>query len=102
MEKIVQTGGLTGAELCKLLAENSPQLEAIEALKKDLALPDLTLNTSLPLHGDHYSDLNLVTTTENLADEWEDDAATYAAQGCFAEGSIFRDHTVLSCCKRLL
>ena len=95
MEKIVQTGGLTGAELCKLLAENSPQLEAIEALKKDLALPDLTLNTSLPLHGDHYSDLNLVTTTENLADEWEDDAATYAAQGCFAEGSIFRDHTVL-------
>eukprot|EP00439_Symbiodinium_sp_Y106_P081801 s127_g20.t3 len=27
MEKIVQTGGLTGAELCKLLAENSPQLE---------------------------------------------------------------------------
>eukprot|EP00439_Symbiodinium_sp_Y106_P081411 s127_g20.t1 len=81
MEKIVQTGGLTGAELCKLLAENSPQLEAIEALKKDLALPDLTLNTSLPLHGDHYSDLNLVTTTENLADEWEDDAATYAAQG---------------------
>eukprot|EP00439_Symbiodinium_sp_Y106_P081719 s127_g20.t2 len=29
MEKIVQTGGLTGAELCKLLAENSPQLETI-------------------------------------------------------------------------
>lgn len=81
MEKIVQTGGLTGAEFCKLLSENSPQLEAIEALKKDLELPDLTLNTSLPLHGDHYSDLNLVTTTEELADEWADDAATYAAQG---------------------
>ncbi|CAE7705809.1 yojK [Symbiodinium sp. CCMP2456] len=81
IEKIVQTGGLTGAEFCQLLSENPPQLEAIEALKEDLELPDLTLNTSLPLHGDHYSDLNLVTTTEELADEWADDAATYAAQG---------------------
>ncbi|CAE7389993.1 yojK [Symbiodinium natans] len=81
MEKIAETCGLSSAEVCSLLAQNPPQLEALACLKTKLELPDLSLNTVPPLHRDHYSQLNLVTTTEVLADDWKEDAALYAAEG---------------------
>ena len=87
MDKIVETAGLDGAALCKLLSQNPAHMAAVEALQKDLGLPDLTLNTQLPLHHDHYSDLNLVTTTEALADDWHEDAPVYASHGCLSAHS---------------
>ena len=77
----MQTSGLTGAELCQLLAQNKPQTDALHFLRTELKLPDLTLNTILPLHCDHYSALNLVTTSEALADDWHEDAVAYAKLG---------------------
>eukprot|EP00435_Cladocopium_sp_Y103_P050662 s2305_g15.t1 len=69
------------AAVARWLAENGRQMEAVESLRKELNLPNLTLNTALPLHIDHYSELNLVTTIEELADDWQQDAAAYAANG---------------------
>ena len=42
--------------------------QAIESIRSQLAMPELTLNTCEPLCCDYYTETNLVSTTEELAD----------------------------------
>eukprot|EP00756_Hemistasia_phaeocysticola_P012386 Hpha_TRINITY_DN15191_c4_g18::TRINITY_DN15191_c4_g18_i1::g.128418::m.128418 len=47
---------------------NTANAKAVEDLKKQLGRPEMTLNTEEPLLCDYYTSLNLVSTTEELAD----------------------------------
>ena len=63
--------GFTAAGLISTIAGNSENQKAVQGIRSQLNLPELSLNTTLnePLMGDYYTKLNLVTTTEELADE---------------------------------
>ena len=54
--------------LVKAVEAVEPNASAIESIRSQLGLPNLTLNTAEPLCCDYYCSTNLVSTTEELAD----------------------------------
>lgn len=56
------------AGLVAAIKSNEANAEAVESLKSQLSMPELTLNAAEPLGCDHYASVNLVSTTEELAD----------------------------------
>jgi len=62
--------GATAAGLISTVAANAPNQKAVQRIREQLEMPELSLNTKLdePLIGDYYTNVNLVTTTEELAD----------------------------------
>jgi UDP:flavonoid glycosyltransferase YjiC (YdhE family) len=54
--------------LARSVAAVEKNATAIESIKSQLAMPELTLNTAEPLCRDYYTGTNLVSTTEELAD----------------------------------
>ncbi|EOD19595.1 hypothetical protein EMIHUDRAFT_209224 [Emiliania huxleyi CCMP1516] len=68
---IASTPGAPSSDaLIAAIKGSEPNLKAVEALKAEMGLPELTLNTEtgLPLICDYYAATNLVTTTPELAD----------------------------------
>lgn len=79
---MLKVSNMTESELIKVLLENKPHMEALESIKEQCGLPGLTLNTESPLNRDHYSAVNLVTTTRDLQDPMtSEEAAFYEAAG---------------------
>jgi len=76
--------GASASSLIGTVKANAANALAVAAIQKELAQPDLRLNTDLsqPLICDYYTATNLVTTTAELADELnERDAEWYSTHG---------------------
>lgn len=74
--------GVAAGLVAAVGAAGSRNAAAIASLRAQLAMPELTLNGAEPLCCDYYSAVNLVSTTEELADAvCAVDAAHYRAAG---------------------
>ena len=70
------------AGLVAAVAASALNAKAVESIRSQMAMPALTLNTAEPLCCDHYASVNLVSTTEELADPMcAADADFYRAAG---------------------
>jgi hypothetical protein len=70
------------AGLVAEVGKNELNAKAIESIRSQLAMPELTLNSSEPLCFDYYASANLVSTTEELADPMNaQDVEFYDAAG---------------------
>jgi hypothetical protein len=70
------------AGLAAAVKSNEANVKAIGSLRSQLAMPALTLNTIEPLCCDYYAEMNLVSTTEELADPMcSADAESYRSVG---------------------
>ena len=70
------------AGLVAEVGKNELNSKAIESIRSQLAMPELTLNSSEPLCCDYYAGTNLVSTTEELADPMcAQDVEFYGAAG---------------------
>merc|ERR1719335_1802923 len=57
-------------------------MAAVDAIRRHLNEPDLALNTALPIWGDNYAELNLVTTSFELADPLTEEEAEFYRATC--------------------
>ena len=70
------------ASLVTTIRDNKANMKAIDGIRTELGMSELTLNTAEPLIRDHYTSINLVTTTVELADNLcGNDADWYSAAG---------------------